>query len=190
MPWIGSHSRSIHVMIANLGNSTKVSRTRISIVHTKERTTACPKLNAALCDISARLARDPAYQRLVPQVDCVPGSKEGILAATAQLGRLLVDAGLLDEADQLYRALAEQFPHAPPGFVGMAQVAVKRWDWAEALVRWQTVLARFSAGKQAFWMASFATALIETGRLDEAEKVFRDLLRDFGDDPHGVLGLA
>src|SRR5215831_537329 len=109
MPWIGSHSRSIHVMIANLGNSTKVSRTRISIVHTKAGTTARPKLNAALCDISARFARDPACQRLVQQLESVLGSKDGILPAAAQLGRLLVDAGLLDEADWLYRALAEQF---------------------------------------------------------------------------------
>lgn len=177
-------------MIANLGNSTKVSRTRISIVHTKAGTTARPKLNAALCDISARLARDPACQRLVQQLDSVLGSKDGILPAAAQLGRLLVDAGLLDEADWLYRALAEQFPDSPPGFVGMAHVAVKRWDWGEALVRWQTVLARFSARQQAFWLASFATALMELGRFDEAENVFRDLLRDFTDDPHGVVGLA
>ena len=159
-------------------------------MHTKEGTIAQPKLNAALSEISARLVGDPAYQRLVQQVDSVLGSKDGILPAAAQLGRLLVDAGLLDEADRLYRALAEQFPDAPPGFVGMAQVAVKRCHWGEALVRWQTVLARFSARQQAFWMASFATALIELGRFDEAEKVFRDLLRDFGDDSHGVVGLA
>jgi tetratricopeptide (TPR) repeat protein len=108
----------------------------------------------------------------------------------AEFGRLLLQRGLLAEADDVFRALALQFPKAPAGYVGLAQLAMRRLRWNEACARWDEVLERFGDQAIPSWRAARAFALTQVNRLDDAERVFRDLAEGPTGQHFGFAGLA
>lgn len=151
---------------------------------------ATDKLNATLRSMLRGLADDPAHQPVLHQLNILLTSPEPLMPGANDLGRLLVDAGLLDDAQKLYGALAEHFPNQPAGPVGMADLAMRRKAWQEALTRWDEVIARFGDQPAVTRMGGRATALMELQRLDEAETIFRKLAEDFSQQPQGFVGLA
>jgi tetratricopeptide (TPR) repeat protein len=151
---------------------------------------ASDKFNAMLRSLRTRIAGEPAYQPILQQLDILLDSRQPFLPAAWVAGTSLSDAGLLDEAQELYKGLAENFPDKPVGFAGMAQLAMQRRAWREALACWNEVIARFSDSLAASWLSGRATALLELGRVDEAEIAFRVLTRDFSEEPLGFVGLA
>jgi tetratricopeptide (TPR) repeat protein len=148
------------------------------------------KLNGMLRSMSARLGGEPAHQPILHQLDILLHSLQPSLRDANLFGRLLVDAGLLDEAKEFYKEMTEHIPDEPQGFVGMAQVAMQRRMWQEALTWWDEVIARFGDKPAASWLGGRATALMELGRFEEAENIFHRLTRDFNDDSQGFVGLA
>jgi tetratricopeptide (TPR) repeat protein len=107
-----------------------------------------------------------------------------------QSGRILMEAGLVDEAEALYRAMTRSFTGHPGGFVGLAQVAMRRKSWPEALSVWDSILKTFTGACNALWLNDRAMVLFELGRRQEAVAVVAGLLRDFPDGPPGHAGLA
>jgi tetratricopeptide (TPR) repeat protein len=121
---------------------------------------------------------------------------ERVLAATAapaqphwQAARadVLLELGRLDEAETTFRGLLHSDPSFMRAAAGMAQLAMRRRDWAEASRRWERAIAGAGATASANWQAAHAEALLELGRLDEAEPIFRGLLHS---DPSFVRAAA
>jgi tetratricopeptide (TPR) repeat protein len=111
-------------------------------------------------------------------------------AGAVRCGRILMEAGLVDEAEALYRAMVRSFPRHPAGFAGLAQAAMRRGNWPEALTRWDSTLTAFDGTHNAFWLSARALVLFELGRHQEAADIHADLRRDFPDQPPGYAGLA
>jgi tetratricopeptide (TPR) repeat protein len=111
-------------------------------------------------------------------------------AGAAQSGRILMEAGLLDEAEALYSAMERSFSRHPSGFIGLAQVAMRRKSWSEALTRWDGIFAAFGGVRNAFWLSGRALVLFELGRRQESTAIHADLLREFPDEPAAYAGLA
>jgi len=110
--------------------------------------------------------------------------------AAAVCGSVLLEAGLAREAEPIFKALARFYSRSAAGPVGLAQVAMRRGAWAEALARWDGILAQFGQKSIPGWLASRATTLAELGRIDEARAIFEGLARDFPWAPAGFAGLA
>ncbi len=111
-------------------------------------------------------------------------------AGAVRCGRILMEAGLVHEAEALYRAMVRSFPHHPAGFAGLAQAAMRRGNWPEALTRWDSTLTAFDGTRNAFWLSARALVLFELGRHQEAADIHADLRRDFPGQPPGYAGLA
>jgi tetratricopeptide (TPR) repeat protein len=148
------------------------------------------KFKVMLRAISKRLDDEPAHQPILQQLSVLLHSPQPSLRDANLLGRLLSDAGMLDEAKEFYEEVTEHIPDKPLGSVGMAQVAMQRGEWQEALTWWDEVIARFGDKPAASWLGGQATALMELGRFEEAETVFLGLTRDFKNESPGFVGLA
>ena len=109
--------------------------------------------------------------------------------AAAQ-ARSLVEAGRVEEAEAVLRELTRSHPRLPTGPAGLARIAMHCGAWAEALRRWDVVLADFAEKPDPAWRAARARALIELGRLDEASLVFEQLTQELPNGPAGFIGLA
>jgi tetratricopeptide (TPR) repeat protein len=108
----------------------------------------------------------------------------------ASLAATLVELRQHGPAEQVYRALIIDSPDAA-SFANFARVAQMREDWAEACVRWKDSIARFPDNPNAIrWQGSLGGALIELGRLEEAEAVCRALSKIDPESPTGLIGLA
>ncbi len=127
---------------------------------------------------------DPARKRVVEACQAaVVQRKEAITCA-----RALLDSGRLEDAESIFAAVAGQHPAEAAGGAGLAQVAVQRRDWAEALERWDRVLARFGQHpNNAIWRTSCATALRFLGRSDDAEDILRNLVKQNAETPFVFL---
>ena len=101
-----------------------------------------------------------------------------------------MEAGLVDESEALYLAMARSFPRHPGGFVGLAHVAMQRKNWHEAMTCWDRVLTEFDGLRNPFWRTGRALVLFELGRLNEAKAIVADVLLDFPDEPPGHVALA
>ncbi len=109
----------------------------------------------------------------------------------AQLGNAFLEVGRLDEAESVFVALGESNPTRPEGFGGMARCAHRRGDFEHAWTRWQECLDRFPGHSNApTWRAQLGTALLELGRIDEAEAVFAALHESEPTRPEGFEGMA
>ncbi len=111
-------------------------------------------------------------------------------ADALRCSRVLTEAGLFDEAELLFRAMLRAFPRHPGAFVGLAQVAMRRKSWPEALTRWDSILTTFDGQRNVFWLSARAMALYELGQHREATDLLVDLVREFPDKPPGYVGLA
>ncbi|MGH8468109.1 MAG: tetratricopeptide repeat protein [Gammaproteobacteria bacterium] len=109
----------------------------------------------------------------------------------AQLGNAFLELGRLEEAEGVFMALRESDPMRPEGFEGIARCANRKRDFEESLVRWQECLDRFPGHSNVpTWRAQLGTALLELGRIDEAEAVFAALHESEPTRPEGFEGMA
>jgi tetratricopeptide (TPR) repeat protein len=108
----------------------------------------------------------------------------------AEFGRLLLQRGLLAEADDLFHTLALQFPQNPVGYVGLARSAMRAGAWERALEAWNVVNTQFSDPPKFSWISGRMRVLLKLGHLDEARNTCEKLAMNFPDRPDGLLGLA
>jgi tetratricopeptide (TPR) repeat protein/organic radical activating enzyme len=88
-------------------------------------------------------------------------------------------AGRFDEADALLSEAIERFPDIPWLPIQYATVSVTRRDWAQAVTRWNAVLARFPLDVSA--MVGLGEALREQGDLDAADDILSDAVDRYPD---------
>jgi tetratricopeptide (TPR) repeat protein len=108
----------------------------------------------------------------------------------AECGRRLLDEGRIDNAEELYASMTQAFPRDPRGLVGLAQVAMRRKQWTEALATWDRVMDTVEGIGDPHWRAARATVLAELGQVEAAEAVLADLRRESPDEPAGYAGAA
>jgi len=92
-------------------------------------------------------------------------------------GSALRDLGCLDEADVLLLDATEKFPNDPWVAIHRAWVAMRRPDWAEAVLRLEAVRRRFP--DEASGYVDGGWALFEAGRLDEADSLLAIAVEKF-----------
>ncbi|WP_029008558.1 glycosyltransferase [Azospirillum halopraeferens] len=132
---------------------------------------AYPQAIAAVLDERARAVR---AQR---PVEALALWDEALAAdprhGPARLGRgwARLDLGRFAEAEADFAELARRSPDDPAGAISLAEAAARQRDWASALARWRRVVALAPASSHAF--VGTVTALVERGRLDEAEALAR-----------------
>jgi predicted Zn-dependent protease len=91
-------------------------------------------------------------------------------------GQMLLDAGHVDDAEEVYRALVNRFPNHYVGFAGLATVASRRKEWSLAAERWKGCREQFpneTSPAPAWWSASEAYSRYALGQLDDAETLFQ-----------------
>lgn len=149
-----------------------------------------PTPDEAIRDIAARLADRPADEPVRRRLDGACAAPTIQRKDAIECARALLAAGLVDEAETIFEALARRHPGEPPGPVGLAQVATRRQDWPQALSRWDAVIAAFAPRREAFWVAGRAHALNELDRGEEAAGLYEELLGDPASAAQGHAGLA
>ena len=139
-----------------------------------------------------RLAEEAMYRRLWPLAsdlwgelrDTAPEQHEGyVRGAVALLG-----AGRLDEAEALACEAASRFPDIAGGHVQRGEVAMRRGDWAAAVERWAELRRVFPDQSSGYERGT--VALLNAGRLEEAEGLACEALERFPDRPGGCVQRA
>ncbi len=106
---------------------------------------------------------------------------KGTAYSHLQQGRVLIQAGQIDEAESLLQRATERWPADPLLATERAGLATHRRDWPEALERWRALQARF--GKSASACQGECEALIALGLTDEAEECLKATMADHPDHP-------
>jgi tetratricopeptide (TPR) repeat protein len=91
------------------------------------------------------------------------------VAEVVACGQSLLEAGALDEAEELFRALAELASATPAGDVGLARTAARRNNQEEAVAHWDRAIERYADRAEPHWHAARAVLLAELGRWDEVD---------------------
>jgi tetratricopeptide (TPR) repeat protein len=112
---------------------------------------------ALLNALAASLGEQPAALDLRRQIAAL-GDASASAAAATRCCRMLVEAGRLDDAHRLYAALAEALPEQPAGPLGLARIANRRGNWAEAVALWDDCMRRFPQQVQPDWTYARARA--------------------------------
>ena len=106
-------------------------------------------------------------------------------------GHLLLDLGLLKEAEELFSRCWEEFPNNPGGLSGLALVARKQGDSRKAVKLLTECIAQFPGdGDQRWWLAVCGDLAFEQADWESADTSFRSLKDRFPDIPSGWSGLA
>ena len=87
----------------------------------------------------------------------------------------LTQIGEFDEAEAILKQAIAQFPEQIHCRIEQAKTADRRQDWPEALRRWEIVRTQF---KHPAGVVGAARALVEMGKLDEADKLLQELRYD------------
>jgi tetratricopeptide (TPR) repeat protein len=96
----------------------------------------------------------------------------------AARARALYELGRDDEAAAILQTLVTDFAEQPHGCIGLAQMAMRRRLWSDALQRWDEVLARYPQHDGlAFSRTARANVLAMLGRHAEAEAMLRALIQ-------------
>jgi predicted Zn-dependent protease len=151
------------IALRELGRLTEAEAVLVEAI---EQFPANPWLASTFADLAAR--RDDwfsALERFHRVLERFPDHAFGYLGLTNALQRL----NRLDEADDVIASASARFPEYRWIVDAYASSAVHRADWVEAVRRWDWMLSRFPGEKRA--LAGKAEALIQLGRLDEAESV-------------------
>jgi len=120
-----------------------------------------------------------AWTRALERWDAVladfPKQRNGYwLAARA---RALDELGRSDEAVSVLEAASREFPGQPFADAGIAQLAIRRRCWSEALERWEALLARLPEHDSVpHSRTARARVLGELGRTAEAEAALRAII--------------
>lgn len=78
------------------------------------------------------------------------------------------------EAEEIYKKLTIDFPDFGSGYAGLASVAQKQQDWEQAASLWKSCIQRFDTNN-AWWLRAYAHALIELGRIEQAEEIAKQI---------------
>ena len=89
----------------------------------------------------------------------------------------------LDEAEAIYGALAQDNPQLAAGLDGLAWTAARRGDDARALELFTRCIAAYPGKSVHVWTRQRAQLLMRLGRFDEAQSIFRGLIKE---DPADV----
>lgn len=114
-----------------------------------------------------------------------PAASNQKLAEIDGWGYALLEAGLLEEADALFAALAAVL-HDHRGHAGLARIAEERWRWKEAIRHWDKCLAIVRGEEHILLTAHKARCLVQMGEAGQA----RDLYLSIADRYEGLEGLA
>ena len=99
--------------------------------------------------------------------------------------KALLEAGRLEEAEALAGEAAARFPEDWGGYVYRAEAAMRREDWDVASGHWAALRRAFA--DQAPGYVRGAKALLEAGRLEEAEAVAGEAVARFPDEREAYL---
>ena len=97
----------------------------------------------------------------------------------------LLNAGRLDEAEELACEAVTRFPRHPGGYVHSGEAAMRRGDWALAGERWAAVREAFPDHASG-WMRG-AEACLRVDRVEEAEALAGEAVRRFPDESRGYV---
>ena len=100
----------------------------------------------------------------------------------------LLEAGRLEEAEAVAYEAVERFPDQAGGYIQRADVSMHRWDWSLACEHWEVVRGVFPGEVSGYVRA--AEALLETGRLDEAEGLAGEAVERFPEHVGGYVQRA
>src|ERR1700722_968654 len=103
---------------------------------------------------------------------------------------VLVELDRLDEAEQILRTLIESADTRAAGLAALARLAMRREWWPEALEWSETLRDEGGEQRNPQWVAERANALAALGRLDEAERIFREMMGRPATELIGMIGLA
>jgi tetratricopeptide (TPR) repeat protein len=92
----------------------------------------------------------------------------------------LIEAGRLDEADELLNTAVERFPAEVAAAMEWARLPERRENWTLAATRWETVVARFPNNPESY--AGLGNVLMLGSRLAEAQMLLKAAGAQFPND--------
>jgi tetratricopeptide (TPR) repeat protein len=98
---------------------------------------------------------------------------------------IMLDLGLIDEAETLMLQGMRQFPRHAQYAEGYAQVAERRRDFDESIRRWAIMRKKFPSRWTGY--VSAAGCWRELGQFDEADKLLAQAMMRFPDNIHALL---
>lgn len=122
-------------------------------------------------------ARDKPFEAAVRWLECLASptaaSRFDWMAEAVALAASLVD---LDQAERLLAAAAERFPGRIEPNAALAKVAAGRHRWRDAAERWDAIATRFAGAMTPADRIARATALMNSGRFEEADAICASLI--------------
>ena len=100
----------------------------------------------------------------------------------------LLNAGRLEEAEGLAEEAVGRFRERPGSYLRCAELAMRRGEWGLACERWEAVRVAFP--QEASGYVRGAEALLEAGRVEEAEGLACEALERFPEHPGGYVQRA
>lgn len=110
------------------------------------------------------------------------------LNARVQRANMLMKTGRIEEAKDQFHEIAVKFPDEVQGHSGLARAAQRLENWELALNRWEKVIDIAPDHLNA--RVQRANMLMKTGRIDQAEERFQELVTNFPEAVQGHEGLA
>lgn len=104
--------------------------------------------------------------------------------------RALIELKEFDEAGKVLQRLVLDHPDFSPGYANRATLACRQGAWQLAAEQWGACISRFDDEDQPGWSSSYARALIELDKFDEAESVLEKLRIKYPDFSPGYACLA
>lgn len=106
------------------------------------------------------------------------------------LGDTLRRIGRLDEAEVEYAAAVSLDPRRAEAYTGAAMIRRTRFDYEGAIALLEPAIDRVPAERRADLVLTIAETRRRQGRLEEAERLLRDVLKARPGDPPALAGLA
>ena len=100
----------------------------------------------------------------------------------------LMNAGRLEEVESVAEEAAGRFPQRPGSYLRRAELAMRREDWSVACERWEAVRVAFPDHTSGYERGT--VALMNAGRLEEAESLAEEAVGRFRDRPGSYLRRA
>jgi hypothetical protein len=103
---------------------------------------------------------------------------------------LLTELRRTDAAQSAYHEITRRFPDAAAGWAGLAEAAVQRNAWQEALQHFDAAVERAGTEAPAWWLYQRINVLMRLRRLDEAESQAAALSDRFPESHLGFCAAA
>ena len=82
------------------------------------------------------------------------------------------------EAEEILQTLVDTVPNDNRPLLALASIAMRQQKWDAALQRWDSLMECFPSKKEISWAIGRADALRHLGKLEEAQKAFREIIRE------------